>query len=443
MITVLFILLFFASFFSLPGSVEFSSMDQFGDPNVILKFSARALAGIFFYISFLTLLPKMRDAFRGSLLACWVFACWATVSLLPSAEKFYSFYRLVDLVIMLLAASVVCVRIDSLGNLRKYYYALLAALILLVAVPFAVYYIDPSIGGKLAYVAGERTYRLGGSIMRVAHVGGITAILTVVVVARLMIRRREKLTHLILLLGLCLYSMYLTGARGAVVAAIGGVAIVLLVSIVSRRWVRVGLVLVLVLCGIISIAGSPDLQLWFTRGQGIDQLMQANDRLALWEGIWAETTLRSFLVGHGYQMLSQEGRSIQAVGSRHLPYASAHNGYVHTFAGTGLVGAILLLLMFWLVFTRLFRSYRELRDTAPHDAQVYLELLVIVAVIAIHNLTDFDVGGNTNPIFLTFMLIAGLAVKRPVEILESSGIRPVLHHSWRLQMQGDPTDKRI
>ena len=134
------------------------------------------------------------------------------------------------------------------------------------------------------------------------------------------------------------------------------------------------------------------------RGTEANEIYQLNGRLFLWAAAFAENTWQTIVLGNGYLMNSPNGLEFYVPGmGRNME--SPHSGYISILLGSGVIGAILVALMY-LTYVR-----NVLKMKKWSELQMKNSLIFVFLFLADVTIMDYGAWGVTSPSMLVFSLI--------------------------------------
>jgi O-antigen ligase len=287
--------------------------------------------------------PQVRSEI-GRFPGAWVtlLAAWALVTVPAAINVPYAAASWAALVCMILFAPAV---LRQLGG-RRVLLTVLVTLTLFVACCWVVYFAVPQFGRTGFTMPDlEVVYRFGG--LASANATGRVCALWIALLLVAGMQRCVRWRVLLPLLGVGLVTLVLTNTRTAMIA--GGAAVALLVL---RRVPRGGMkTLGLAAIGGVALAGlalslglvqfDPDsLLASFSRAGNAEEAYTLTGRTPLWE-YTAEQIAESPLVGCGYACTR-----FVLIHGEHTAVPHAHNQVLNVALSCGLVGGLLMVMMF-------------------------------------------------------------------------------------------------
>ena len=207
-------------------------------------------------------------------------------------------------------------------------------------------------------------------------------------------RNRAFIFSIILL---SLYFLFITYSRSGYICFMTVMSLYLLQIIQNKyKWLIVGLIAGI---GIILIGFNFELLLdTYTRGEE-NSLTTLSGRLPIWNELLKNYELNEyFLLGHGFQMLSESGIgiNINSFAGGHNELSMAHNNVLQVLFGLGILGLFVSIL----VFIKLFEDLGKIRDI---EMRMLLKHLVIVLIF--FSFVEFGVYGPNNILIFVFTFI--------------------------------------
>ena len=226
----------------------------------------------------------------------------------------------------------------------------------------------------------------------------------------------KKVMYAFLGIGMAI-ALFFTLSRGGIISFVTGLLVfstVLFTQGISKRKLIPVVLFVVVLTAYLLFFGVSPVIEKFTQSRGSNEA-----RLIAWQA-----TLSAFrdypVFGSGFGTFQYIFTVYQPQGIS-LYWAHAHNDYVELLLELGIVGTIIVLVFFVVVFGTIMKTNWK-------GSELYLgaALLSSIATIAVHSIVDFNLHIPSNA--LLFSLILGLAVSLSRTRISSSGTRLSRHH---------------
>lgn len=329
---------------------------------------------------------KYRKNSEPDIVILYLFTFLAVLSISYSSNPGISAFRAIDLLGFIFFAKFVSTRLENFENSVKFIeLCLYVYLIGFVLVALGLH------ADMMRPMGGDGVTRLGGFIIN-PNVFAYCLIL-LMVINIYFFNDRSKLVFVISTL-ILFFLLTLTYSRSAFLVIMMMLFCVRLQNktIIFGKYILVlGMLPLLVL-----IKGQAIISL-LERGQGLENLLSLGGRTLFWErliseGVWSP----SVLYGFGYQMLSGEGRGSISAG---VTISMAHNNFIQSFLGLGVIG-LMLNIAFWVfVFRRIIRNRRFLR------LRDYNLLITSSVMVFIYSIVEFGIFGPPNIIMPVFLVL--------------------------------------
>lgn len=253
---------------------------------------------------------------------------------------------------------------------------------------------DP--GKFMRLTHGGEVERLGGYIMNPNELGMLCSAGGACVLLQL--KQSKNKLIMIILLGVNLYTMFLTGSRSS---SIGFILVAGLYALLSdNKQLKVGVLTLMFIGAPIVLT-----KVVFSEEKGgVDEVMSMTGRLPFWKALLTEALPKEPLLGYGFMNIYYT-KNFQ--GKNTYPASMTHNTFVQVVMNLGLVGALIVL--FQMIFT--FRAVIRTEDKEARNV-----FLLIFVPILINSLTEFGIWGETNYGVLFYQLLfIGFVVNKPTE----------------------------
>lgn len=390
---MLLIVLWFAAWVSTPQSQAITGpdLDGYGLVKVLLRCLILALVAYRVHGWLIRHAHPFR-AFRNVMLVPLLYLAWNTVLIPFSSNMFYSSVRWLELALIWMTAWVYVCAGRSAAPVEARLLGMFRVFTILCCALVVLYVVLPEWAAKPAGidpVSREMRTRLGGSILRVdlaAAFGGSVLLFW-------LFARPETGSGGARMLGVLAGGAVLVLTRSRT-----GLALAMVQLVVA--WARAGgnrLTKVVVAALFLGFATQWSAMWEFLlRGERIEDLADLNGRLSMIAGLWDANNWFSLLFGNGYLVSSPDGLDFYVPGmvmTRNQP----HNGYLSVWAGSGLLG---LLIVGWMFRVYLANLGRVMRARAMPTCD--LALLHVFVFLGLITLMDYGIWGVTSPGMLIF-----------------------------------------
>jgi DNA-binding transcriptional regulator of glucitol operon len=404
-------LISFLAFLSLSawsdGFHGFSNMGFVIQTKIIIKFISFSVAIVFLF----KYSRLINQYIRTPYLEIFLFYIVASFSLLYTPDFTYSMFRLTEHIGYFIFPLVIVINISQRAKtpediLKFGINLILYGLGLLVLITWLVAFIAPEYAFR--HLIGNIT-GLGGSIIHVHTLAIISSIIYGVNMCRLFgFESGNKIINLTVSI-IMLLTIYLTHSRT-------GILIVLVITMMivyqsHKNYIKILFYALLSSIGMIFLIMNLDAVVeLILRGQNLEELLSLTERTTFWKVLIVDTLSESPILGYGYQMMSYDGLSKNFTD---LGYSrsNAHNTFIQTFVGLGLVG--LMLLLYHLLKVIQCFNYVNKRISENVKERVF-ELKIIVVICILASLTQYGIVGITTPVvpiyLMAIMLITYLRV---------------------------------
>lgn len=390
------IILWFFGWVSSPNSEAVKNLNDFTE-NTFLKISSRVVIFLilsFFLVHSLKEKDKLRFIFNVLRLPIY-YVAFNLCLLVISNNLFYSIYRLTEFFMMWLTAFYfINMRPDSIDiseRLTRLFILLSWACLLLIA----IYFIFPEYGAKASGfdpVSGEMSSRLGGSFLRV----DLVAAMSTATFIFWLFMRTKKLTDITKIFGIICggTTMLLAHSRTSIFVFLS----IILLSLFNSKTRIIGFALIISIIFTISIIGNMDTILDFAmRGEDTTKLGELNGRIDLILAVMQVNDFSSLILGNGYLMNSPNGLDFYVPNfGRYMD--SPHNGYLSVLLGSGIIGLIIVGIIYWNFLSNLSR---------PNNTINFLKgpMILVFIYLAAATIMDYGIWGVTSPAMLIFCII--------------------------------------
>ena len=389
------------------GFSGFSNMNFVIQTKIIIRLISFSVAIVFLF----KYSRLINQYIRTPYLEIFLFYIVASFSLLYTPDFSYSMFRLTEHIGYFIFSLVIVINISRRAKtpedvLKFGINLMLYGLGLLVSITWLVVFITPEYAFRqlIGNIVG-----LGGSIIHVHTLAIISAIIYGVNMCRLLsFESGNKIINLIVSI-IMLLTIYLSHSRTGLLIALFITTMIVYQS--HKNYTRILFYALFLSIGMIFLIMNLDAVVeLILRNQKIEEFLSLTGRVAFWKVLIVDTLSESPILGYGYQMMSYDGLSKNFTD---LGYSrsNAHNTFVQTFTGLGLVG-LMLLLYHLLKVTQSF-NYVNKRISGNVKERVF-ELVIIVVVCILASITQYGIVGMTTPVvpiyLMAIMLITYLRV---------------------------------
>lgn len=264
---------------------------------------------------------------------------------------------------------------------------------------FIGYFVNPDKFIRLTH--GGTVARLGGLIMNPNELGMLCSLGAGCILLQLHHAKHTWL--LIIILGIDLYTMFLTGSRSS---SIGFVLLAGTYALLSNnKALKFAMIF-----GIATVGPVVATKVIFSEEKGgAEEVMSMTGRLPFWKALLTEALPKEPLLGYGFMNIYYT-KDFQ--GKNTYPASMTHNTFVQVIMNLGLVGSLIVL--FQMVFV--FRAFFKEKD--DNEKKVFILLFI---PIFINSLTEFGIWGETNYGVLFYQLLfVSLVIKMPISIVKNT-----------------------
>ena len=398
---------YFITFINIPGRQYFTSLQNV-DAISLLKIVSRISIVLIAFLYLITEPQRSRLLLHGSMRWLLMYNIFAVISLIYSSNRFYSLVRVSELFFFLLTTAILTSRAQTENDIRQVMEITYKGLFILLIIVWGGYFFHSEAAQRMAYEMNRP--RLGGYLVNSNTLGGISSILFTVALNRRLQRRGKIIfrweSFLIILTAV---TQLMTFSRSGFILTVTGSVLVIIFLLVSvyKKEEALKLSIVLLLIVTIVMLSFPWIITWYSRNQTLEEI---SGRLPLWKDLILLQFLNRLLFGYGFQMLSSSGIHIDAP---HAWYtANAHNGFIQCLVGLGGIGFLLLIISVAVTLNLLLRKLKNQINAnirSPSPFNIYIELIAILSIAILNSMTEFGIGGHTNPILLTYLMVAAVA----------------------------------
>ncbi len=366
-----------------------------------------------FFIAFIYLF-KLQNYFmqymKSPFVEMLLFLLFALLSIVYSADIFISSFRLFEHMGYLFFTLIVVINLShncllTVEVIKRGVNLVLYGSGVLVAIVWVTWLIAPSYA--LRHIIGD-IKGLGGDVVQVHTLANIACLIYSVMLNRLLQKREKLKIFKLIVCVVMLVTIYMTHSRGGLAIA----SVITLMIFFHHKYKKISLIVIL-LVGLfviyLLVDSYNELFDFILRGQDQEEFVQLTGRMAFWYSLLRDTGSERFFIGYGYQMLGQEGM-VRYIPEHGYTISNAHNVFIQTFVGLGMIG--LLLLIFHLVKVLISLRY-VYRYSYANEKDMVFELFVVITVCVLASLTQFGIVGLTTPIVPAyFMAIVLLTYSR-------------------------------
>jgi len=343
------------------------------------------------------------------------FLVFAFVSLIYTSDFSYSGFRWIEHAGYFVFSFVIVVNLSKRTNSREEVLEfgvnlLLYGLFLLVAVVWLTFYIAPEYASR--HLIGDIS-GLGGSMLHVHTLGIVAAMIYAVHMCRLFSDYGgSKIIHSLISASM-LWTIYLTHSRTSVLISLVVTSVIFFKS--NKTALKVLLYLFIISAVLmIAIMYFDQLLAYVLRGQQVEDFIHLTERVKFWKVIIADTLTESPLFGYGYQMMSYDGVS-KYFADLHYSRSNAHNTFIQTFSGLGLIGSAVLFYHLIMV-GKSFRYINNRVSKKLKDRVFELKVIVITCILA--SLTQYGIVGMTTPVVPVYLMAIMLITYLRIQLVD-------------------------
>jgi O-antigen ligase len=236
----------------------------------------------------------------------------------------------------------------------------------------------------------------------VSHISGILAI---VGICRIVEGKSRARWFFVIFSGIV--TMILSHGRSGILGFVAALGLVCFLN-KRRRLFIVGLFIVIA----ITVASGSHLMIWdyLSRGQSVSELQTLGARIYKWTYAWGhlkDAVITGYGAYSGMEFLSLPG-SNSPVG------LAVHSAWVRLLAGTGIVGALPVLIFVIVTWIKLFQ--RSLAPAGVEEAALSLESLAVLTVLFIRSIFTVKITTHNSFGFFVAVGIQLFLAKRNQEV---------------------------
>ncbi|AJG58220.1 MULTISPECIES: O-antigen ligase family protein [Bacillus] len=329
------------------------------------------------------------EGFKGIIFMMTIYALYALISSFYSVIPTLSFYRSVELLVVIIVVSYVINKIQNLDELKIFLnlnYLILTCLIFITWLIFPVY---PNLVSFGFGDGGGTKFQLGGVFIHPNALGTIATIVFIISFFRTL--RTKILSEKYMYVWMTLFSfitLFSTVSRTNLLIAVGVTIIALMVS----KYYKI--LIMMFNLSVITILIIPFIREklidFFMRGQDLSLLFSLSERLPIWNAA-IQVSQNKPILGHGF--VSSRIIMPEAYRVAHFAPTSAHNSFLDVLVNLGYMGMILIIIVFFYMWILLLKNYKKLKC-------INIELLAIVFCVSIAAMTGVSFGGQIDHKFL-------------------------------------------
>jgi O-antigen ligase len=396
----LILLIVFMGWVSLPGS-EAVLDPSFLHGWALAKALCRFVPLIYIFCIFVPNFKKFGWILKPPMVWIFLYILWCGITILLSENKFYSFYRWVETIVMFFLPVALVRTIKEVKEVNNFINDFFIIAITFIASALLLFFIMPEWGGKFSGfepLTGAVQLRLGGNFFRTDVIAGLSLIIFLFYFSQLInsIAFKSQLKKICIIL-LPFLVLLLSYSRAAIVSAILFSSFAIWKTRKTLKWKTAWLMLII---GVgVNIRIFID---WFVRYSTVESLLTLNSRLYIWKTLLSEFIgSSSVITGYGYLTNSSEGLDffVPEMG-RYMN--QPHNGFLSVLIGTGIIGFILILFI--------IKSWFKYRQKLKTDIRFPIESMHLAILGALlHTTMDFGIWGVPSPemlIFFAFLVIS-------------------------------------
>lgn len=376
-----------------------------GDPISLFKLSIRIL-GILVISTYLIKYSKFFNRFLiGPNLIMAMFLLLATISIIYSSNKFYSAFRLIEHITFFVLSIVLIYQYDQ--HFKKHaelilnrMTSLLAASLgtLVVAVWIFLILDNDVVWHRMA----SESFGLGGMVIHVHTLSIASAILFFILISKLFNPYYKKKYLIIFMAVISAITIALTLSRTGYIMFLLGCFILIYNTKNLRKYLLPILFIVTASFSIFNFTIFEAAFEIFLRQQNFQELIQLSSRTIFWQEIIIDTFEESPFLGYGYQMMSHDGTTKVFESLGFIARGNAHNTFVQTFSGLGVIGLALLILNILLSITT-YTNFRKIYTELYKSHQIFMIMgLILLTLVA--SLTQYGIVGMTTPVVPVYLL---------------------------------------
>lgn len=343
-----------------------------------------------------------------------IFFLMAFFSIYYSGDLWLSSLRLFEHVGIFIGVAALWLSLDQDNRSGNMVSLIAVSCFLLVLVVWAFLLVDPILATRKL---GELGLVLGGEVLHSHTLGHASVLTTLIIFYRWNTLSKNILTRVIkiLVIALLLTTIALTQSRSTLIILICGCVYILSLKTSARgifaKYRRLFLILAAMALVILIFPLFVEAML---RGETVSEIQNFGNRSSHWAAVAKNVFRDAPLFGYGYQMLSPTGYEFELVPG--VRRGMAHNAYIQTLGGLGIVGFLLIVAQSGLTYANVILQPKKL--VATSDLGSRREFVIISLVCFLSSIVEFGMVGPTNPSVPIYMAIivyaAGLSFpKKP------------------------------
>lgn len=387
------------AFINMPKREYFISLET-ADLYTWLKIIIRSFILLFFGM-LVFFVQKRRLIRQPHIFFFLAYAFLAGISTAYSSHQFLSITRFIELSSFIVMVLIVVERSISMEEAFTRLYFGLALIVIFI---WAAYFIDPSYVMKPRFSGGTLVFQaLGGRLINPNLLSSVAGILLVASLNKLLNYRRPLFFRIcyVMFISVLVVTLYKSFGRSAIIGtAVASVFVIL--SIRKSRFIRV-VFIIAILFPIILFVGAFSFEnflVWFLKGDSVDSMVTATGRTVIWKDILLYLFPESPFIGFGFQTMGPDGIFFHSPSG--ITFTMAHNSFLQTLIGLGLIGLTCLLLSLGFFFRKIFQN---LANRSAKTYFLFVEVISLMIVILFDSITDYGIAGLSNPVMLTFIVL--------------------------------------
>lgn len=382
----------------------FNSIDSL-DVVTVSKITIRLIT---FSIAFIYLIKYVKFIgryIRAPYIQFVYFLLFSSFSLLYTSDFFYSTFRLVEHVGYLVFSLVIVVNVsrnssDTEEVIRKCVNLILYSLVILITIVWCASFLVPEYVYR--HIVGD-VKGLGGAVLHIHTLANIASLVFGVSLHRLFCLQSKNSILNYLIPVAMVVTIYMTRSR----SGLGMILILTLLVLIyhsKNKFVRYTFPVAIAFIIVVVSSKYETIVQYILRGQQLDDLLRLTERVRFWSYLVSDTFNESPLLGYGYQMLSTNG-IIKYFPDMGYSISNAHNSFIQTFVGLGLIGLALLLYQILRTVYSLYLAEKKSRSSL-RDRGFEVAILVLACLLA--SFTQYGIVGMTTPVVPVYMMAVTL-----------------------------------
>ena len=366
-----------------------------GDIVSVSKMLVRVVVIFFVAIFFMKHFRQLNDLLKGPSLSLIIFYLFGFLSLLYSSDIFYSTFRLAEHVSLFFLTLFLGLhwsnRLQSNELLIAKAINLMIFGLSTIVITVCIFVVIGS-ADVWRHMIGD-SVGLGGLVIHVHTLAITCALLYGMLLGKLSSASNSSK------IGLLLACVVLLVMIGFTLSRTGYLLVFLVTTIVLIQHKKLVTAVAVCFFGLLVTMLFVDIDLSIpleiaARGQNFQELISLSSRVTFWSELVVDTTFQRPIFGFGYQMLSEDGTTKIFSSLGGIARGNAHNTFVQTYAGLGIIGVSLLSWNIGSVFYRTsYLSRYGYLTKIDKD-----KLFVIVITCLVGSLTQYGIVGMTTPL---------------------------------------------